>query len=226
MALLGCHSKLLFNNIYYHILDILSARTNGTGIILCKNFHHIHSELLDIFYSYMQSLKYKNLHIVYVLITENISFIPDNILERCQIIPVKRPLKGDYVKATNKKLMSNVDVTDIMNIKNIKGNISQFKNINKHICGKIMSHILNYKDINFLELRDNLYEIFVYNLDIHKCLHQIISDLIKKEKITEDISEKIFIELHKFLKLYNNNYRPIYHLESFVFYLCIQIHGL
>ena len=53
----------------------------------------IHSELLDIFYSYMQSLKYKNLHIVYVLITENISFIPDNILERCQVVPVKRPLK-------------------------------------------------------------------------------------------------------------------------------------
>ena len=34
MALLGCHAKLLFNDIYYHILDILSARTNGTGIIV------------------------------------------------------------------------------------------------------------------------------------------------------------------------------------------------
>lgn len=226
MALLGCHSKLLFNDIYYHILDILSAKTNSTGIILCKNFHHIHSELLDIFYSYMQSLKYKNLHIVYVLITENISFIPDNILERCQIIPVKRPLKGDYVKATNKKLMSNVDISEIINIKNIKGGVSQFKNMNKHVCDKIITYILNYEDINFLELRDNLYEIFVYNLDIHMCLYQIISDLIKKKKITEDITEKIFIELHKFLKLYNNNYRPIYHLEGFVFYLCIQIHGL
>ena len=46
------------------------------------------------------------------------------------------------------------------------------------------------------------------------------------KKITANITEKIFTELYKFLKLYNNNYRPIYHLESFVFYLCIQIHGL
>ena len=40
----------------------LSARTNGTGIIVCKNFDHIHSELLEIFYSYMQTLlTHKNL---------------------------------------------------------------------------------------------------------------------------------------------------------------------
>lgn len=57
MALLGCHSKLLFNDIYYHILDILSARPTGYGIIVCKNFHMIHSELLDIFYSYMPIFK-------------------------------------------------------------------------------------------------------------------------------------------------------------------------
>ena len=33
-------------------------------------------------------------------------------------------------------------------------------------------------------------------------------------------------KLYKFLKLYNNNYRPIYHLESFIFYLCKVIYGL
>ena len=38
--------------------------------------------------------------------------------------------------------------------------------------------------------------------------------------------EKIQTFLYRFLKLYNNNYRPIYHLESFVYYLCIVIHGL
>ena len=71
MSLLGCHSKLLFNDIYYHILDILSSRPNGSGIIVCKNFHHIHSELLEIFYSYMQTLQHKNLNIVYILITKS-----------------------------------------------------------------------------------------------------------------------------------------------------------
>ena len=61
MSLLGCKAKLVFNDLYYHILDVLSSRPNGSGILLCKNFHTIHSELLEIFYSYMQTLKHKNL---------------------------------------------------------------------------------------------------------------------------------------------------------------------
>ena len=68
---------------------------------------------------------------------------------------------------------------------------------------KIINNIINYNDIDYLDLREKLYSIFTY-----------------------DKTEKIFIKLHKFLKLYNNNYRPIYHLESFVCYLCIVIHGL
>ena len=39
MSLLGCKAKLVFNDLYYHILDVLSSRPNGSGIILCKNFH-------------------------------------------------------------------------------------------------------------------------------------------------------------------------------------------
>ena len=225
MSLLGCHAKLLFNDIYYHILDILSARPNGFGIIICKNFHTIHSELLDIFYSYMQSLKHKNLKIVYMLVTENISFIPDNILNRCQIIPLKRPLKGDYIKATSKTLMNNINVKNITNIKNIKGKIL-LSNINKKICDKIINKIINYKIINFLDMRDNLYEIFIYNLNIFDCLFYIIKSLVNQNKLNENNIQKVLIRLYKFLKLYNNNYRPIYHLESFVFYLCIQIHEL
>ena len=226
MALLGCHAKLLFNDIYYHILDILSARTHGTGIIVCKNFHHIHSELLEIFYSYMQTLTHKNLKIIFVLITENLSFIPRNILNRCQVVSFKRPTKGEYIKATTKTLMLNKNINEISNIKNIKGKISYLNNMNSIICNKILDKIHNYKNIKFLEMRDNLYEIFIFNLDIHACLYYITKELVKQKHITNENSEDIFIKLYKFLKLYNNNYRPIYHLESFIFYLCIKIHGL
>ena len=75
-------------------------------------------------------------------------------------------------------------------------------------------------------MRDNLYEIFIFNLDIHACLYYITKELVNQKHITNENSEDIFIKLYKFLKLYNNNYRSIYHLESFIFYLCIKIHGL
>ena len=77
MALLGCHAKVLFNDIYYNILDILAARPNSSGIILCKNFHMIHGELLDIFYSYMQNLQHKHLHLNYIIRNDSF-YINDN----------------------------------------------------------------------------------------------------------------------------------------------------
>ena len=226
MSLLGCHAKVLFNDIYYHILDILSARAHGTGIIVCKNFHHIHSELLDIFYSYMQTLKHKNLKIIYILITENISFIPRNILNRCQLIPFKRPTKSAYSRVTSKSLMNDINIKNVVNIKDIKSKVRELHNMNKIVCDKILHLIKNYQEIQFLHLRDLLYDIFIYNLNIHTCLYYIVNNLVTESYLNEDTIEKIFIKLFKFLKLYNNNYRPIYHLESFIFYLCIVIHEL
>jgi len=224
MQLLGCNAKILFNEIYYHIQNILTTRANGTGIILCKNFHYIHNELLEIFYSYIQNLNYKNLNIIYVILTEHVSFIPNNILDKCLIIPVKKPSKSNYMKITNNQ---NIKTTEnISNIKNICSRITNLDNINMLISKKIIDDIINYKDIDFMQMREKLYSIFTYNLDIYECIYIIIKNLIEKKFITNDNSEPIFLKLHKFLKLYNNNYRPIYHLESFVYYLCIVIHGL
>ena len=55
MSLLGCNAKILWNEIYNHIIDILATKPKAHGIIICKNFHTIHNELLDVFYSYMQT---------------------------------------------------------------------------------------------------------------------------------------------------------------------------
>ena len=137
MELLGCNAKLLWND-FYHIIDILSASPDHTGIILCKNFHKIHSELLDIFYSYMQTLSHKNIKLIYILITEDIGFIPTNILNRCQIIPFKRPTKQSYKKITGKTLNKNYDISKIINIKNIKSNIyNSYKNQTKLLLIKL-----------------------------------------------------------------------------------------
>ena len=85
MALLGCNAKLLWNDIFINIVDVLSSRTNKNGIILCKNFHKIHSELLDCLYSYIQK-NYTNINIIFFILSESISFIPDNIINTCHIV--------------------------------------------------------------------------------------------------------------------------------------------
>ena len=82
MQLLGCHSKLLWHEIFYQIVDIITMKSDKIGFIVCSNFHHIHNELLEIFYSYMQQYSNINSHIkiYFIIISENISFLPNNIL--------------------------------------------------------------------------------------------------------------------------------------------------
>jgi hypothetical protein len=84
MALLGCNSKLLWHEIYQQIVDAITAKNNKCGIIVCKNFHEIHNELLENFYSYMQDNNSSALHIKYIMLTEQISFIP-NSLQNCAL---------------------------------------------------------------------------------------------------------------------------------------------
>lgn len=227
MELLGCNAKTLFNELYYHIIEIFSTRENHNGIILCKNFHKIHSELLDIFYSYMQNIKHKNINLKYILITEQISFIPDNILNRCKIVPFKKPSKTTYSKCIKNAININTkNINELTNIKNLQSDINELQIQGKIIIKKIINKIDNFNDINFLELRDMLYDIFIYDLDFNESLYQILYYFVKNDKLKLDDTSKIYYKLYTFLKFYNNNYRPIYHLESFIYYLCITINEL
>ncbi len=221
MELLGCHAKSLFNELYYHIIDIFSTRNTDINIIVCKNFHSIHSELLDIFYSYMQSLVHKKFNLVYILLTEQVSFIPDNILDRCQIIPVKTPKKKILENAMEIQCKNN----NIINLKFLKLD-TNIKGFYQKICNKIINYIEDYDNINFLVLRDLIYDIHIYNLDPYECLYYIIHYFIKKKQIDKNNIEHILLKLYPFLKKYNNNYRPIFHLESFILNLTKTIHNL
>ena len=90
----------------------------------------------------------------------------------------------------------------------------------KIICDKIIKQMINVDELKFLSFRDLLYDIFIYNLDVSVCIFYILTKIHIK---TNDIS-KILLKTYNFLKYYNNNYRPIYHLESYLFYLISIIH--
>ena len=219
MSLLGCNSKLLWHDIYQQIVDILSAKSDKIGIIVCKEFHNIHSELLENFYSYMQDNNSSAIKIKFILLTEEISFIPDNILNSCEVINFARPAKIAYSKIIKTKFPIDLKVENIINIKNLHVNITELMYPYKIICDKILKEMVNINDLKFLKFRDLLYDIFIYNLDITDCIWYILTNLISDKYIKEcDISD-ILLRTYVFLKYYNNNYRPIYHLESYLFYL-------
>ena len=132
MSLLGCNSKIIWHEIYSQIVDIITIKPDKIGFIVCKNFHSIHNELLEIFYSYMQKHCYgydgksREIQIRFILITEHVSFLPNNILNHCRIIGIGRPSKTDMVEYANSNkskkvehILQEIDGEDIMNMKEI-----------------------------------------------------------------------------------------------------------
>jgi hypothetical protein len=279
MAMLGCNSKVLWNEIYSQIIDVVSTRPSGNGIIMCKNFHSIHSELLDVFYSYFRCTNPK-IHISFVIITDNLSFINSSILSACEKIHLKRPTLQQYNRllsmsvsesqSNNKRIVLTLNnVNKITNIKSIKttngdGNgtneptyvdeviggdesgtiVSIYESYIKRIekcdafklphtmtCIKIFKFIIHPETIQLLDFRDTLYDILICDLDIHSCIWFILNHIIhyfNEEGITipTNVMSDILINTHSFLHMFNNNYRPIYHLERFAFMLINNIQSV
>ena len=219
MSLLGCNSKLLWHEIFQQIIDIISAKQDKVGIIVCKYFHEIHSELLDNFYSYMQQNYLRSIDLKFFLVTEHIGFLPDNILHCCQVIHVPRPLVSAY-----KKCIPDVKETSLIcNIKNLYEQNPSTKELDpmplmqphKIICDKIIGYLESKDTIPFSKFRDLLYDILIYNLNISDCIEYIFSQLQWKE----EYKSEALIKTYTFFQYYNNNYRPIYHLENYFYYL-------
>ena len=265
MSLLGCNSKLIWHEIFYQIVDIISMKSNKFGFIVCKNFHLIHSELLEIFYSYIQQYNHSNTNITvkFIILSEHITFICNKIMNTMNIINVKKPAYENLInfnrhinkkdinytnqiilnrvvknKENNKnanvnKLLKSIDTSSITNLKGIKY-MDLIFNKNKIvqslpndnfdvICNNIISYITSKNDINFMELRNHLYDMLTYNLDIIECIWYIFSELIVNEHINEEDISILSCNLYQQLKFYNNNYRPIYHLETIIYNMITRI---
>ena len=225
MSLLGCNSKMLWNEVFNQIVDVILAKTEKSGIIVCKYFHEIHSELLETFYSYMQTQTSSPIDLKFIILTEEVSFIPDNILNCCHTIPVARPSRSLYNKCLKNKAKKDIALPEITNMKNMLAGVKQLMRPYEVICTKLIESMLDVESIRFLNMRDQLYDIFIYHLDVTDCVWFILEYLITQKHLQQDDVTETLERTFVFLQYYNNNYRPIYHLESFIFYLIRKIHG-
>jgi hypothetical protein len=223
MTLLGCNSKLLWHDIYQQIQDIVSSRQEKVGIVLCKNFHEIHNELLDNFYSYMQKNPMHMIDLKFFLLTKEISFLPDNILHCCHIIHVPMPSPKDYKKCFRNRInlfeLSEQPSLCTVNLKNLY--LKEHHSLENHklICNKLLQSIKNIEQIPFSKCRDRLYDMLIYHLDISECIWYFLSSLIEDKSIQREKLSLVYLKTFQFLQYYNNNYRPIYHLEKYFYFL-------
>lgn len=179
MSTLGCKPKVVWNEIYKQTVELFCGLDRG--FIICTNFHSINSDLLNTFHVYMQSIGKLN-NIVFVLMSDHISFMSENILSRCKIC----------------RCVSTVPET-----------ISAYDTSHESITNNIIN-ITTRTPHRILELREHIYNVFIYNLNIYSCVWQCM----RKYWMSCNISNKLLF-VYEFFKYYNNNYRPIFHAENF-----------
>ena len=232
------NSKSSWNDIYTIIYNSIASSCSKKGYIVFRNFDKINYDLLDLLYNYMQKELFSSLTIKYIIITESISFIPYKIINMCKVLYFsklnKKTIHGlcnknnkQFLKHLNtnnandddsiKQLCYKVNNPNIFSYLDISNNL-KFIEHHKSICDTYIELITN-TNYNIKNIRTLLYDILIYHLNCHECFYYIIKTLIQKELIVNTkISDLIYNTLI-FFKNYNNNYRPIFHLESFTLYL-------
>jgi DNA polymerase III delta prime subunit len=223
MESLGCNAKVAWHKIYEHINDIIAAKKNKVFFVVCHNFHKTHNDLLDIFYSYMSVPcipGVKNPIINFIVLTTSLSSLPSTIKNNTIHIYFKRPTAIKYMNigegANTTISLNRHNIREINNIKDLNHRM----NFEKPIQDKI-SHYLLEEEIDLTALRNDLYDILSYNVDIGECFFKLIKK--NEERLKGKDYDEIITLVFEFYKNYNRFYRQIYHLEMFVLKLRLLI---
>lgn len=179
---LGCIAKNLWAAIYHNISQLAG---NREFIILCRNFCSVNNELIDNFYTYMNQCKST---IKFIFLVNNISCLPKELVDSCNIIPLKR-----------------------ISISKLKVETIQTNHVDT-----IHSFIQNKKSFNVKTIRGILYDILIYQIDIYEFFYNLLKKINTTTNIPNEKMFKLLNEINNILKLFNNNYRSIYHLENMI----------
>jgi hypothetical protein len=171
----------------------------------------------------MQHCHTLSIHLVFVLVTDHVSFMPNNIIECCKIVSVKRPDESLYTPFQ-------IDPESVLNLKEIQSfqyvnhTEEMPKDVFNIVCDSLIDKIEHSDKLEFADFRDQLYDILLYGLDVTDCIWYILHHLVKTGKLDDPRTiSSILSKTYVFLKYYNNNYRPIYHLESIFFYIITKL---
>ena len=122
----------------------------------------------------------------FIFLTDNIGCLPIEIINSSLVIPLKR-----------------------------YSTCNTFE-ISHSFVEKITEIILNKEVNNIKNMRSLLYDLLIYQTDIYDIFYEVLKNVNNHILIEPQKMIKLLNEIKNILKLFNNNYRSIYHLENFI----------
>jgi hypothetical protein len=87
----------------------------------------------------------------------------------------------------------------------------------------ICHELINVNDFSFIRFRELLYDILVYNVEVSDSLWIVFGKLLDSIRVSDTHIQTWLSHTFIFFKYYNNNYRPIFHLEYMFLSLMMEI---
>ena len=147
----------------------------------------------------------------YFIICKNFNVIKNELLEIFHVF--LRHTNMTFILCTKAISCLTAEIKQKCDIKVIKNKSSNHDINYDHLLEPIIQIIIRH-EVDYLNIRDKLYAVLIYNMDIHLFFNEILMRLYELNYITQ-IDDSVL----EIIRKYNNNYRAIYHLESFVYYL-------
>ena len=240
IMVLGCNHRQLWDDIFVKIYDIVRSKPSEhrRGTIVVRGFQHVHTDLHDVFYGYMQRMRHDTtVGVSFSIQTTGVSFIHRNILDACEHVNVVMRY-GDMVGSGHPPInVQSSPLRKSMSLSKMKGLIDRsgdgtlgnlISNIHEKSCDELIEFILEDHDQHtkgiMFSVRDKLYNIMFLYLDIHKCMWYIVCRLSEEIAANDDTMFKMTDAYIQCFSGFNTNYRPIYHLERFVVCLLRIVH--
>jgi len=236
MALLGCNAKILWHDLFSQIIDFISLKPHKKGFIVCKNFQDIHNELLDVFYSYFNPLslnKFNNYYIQlkFIILTQHISFIPNNILSLSKIISFTHYHYTTHYITHNITHNTHSNTHSYNTLSNtLLQHSLEHEHEHDHVFFTISSNILSFfihnKHLSFFHFyafRDTLYDILIYNIDPFNIFSFIIFKLFHLKLIHHSLISHLLSLFNLSLLHFSNNYRSFFHIELIFFHISLYL---
>jgi hypothetical protein len=248
---MGCNAKIVWTEIFNTIVNIVLSNGINNGIILCHNFNHISAELLDIFYSYIQQIFYLPINLRFIFLTERISFLPIRIINNAMLINIGRPNKVNINKRFGKhsNIVDNLKELYLPNVEykqseqseqgeqvqseqvqseqseqGEQGQSEQGEQVQSEykIVDELIMMITDQTTFKISQLREILYDLLTYDIKMYDVLNTIIMRLIENSILDLEKLPELMNDMHICMYQYNNNYRPIYHLENMIVKIVIH----